>query len=111
MQNQKAVLASLENQTKVSKDLMSSYTEQFRVGRRSLLDLLDAQNTEYSATVAMETARYASLFAQYRVLAATGHLLEAFGVERPAAAKVEARQQFGVPATPPAELQPRHHVD
>lgn len=109
--NQKAVLTSLEAQTKVTNDLMSSYTDQFKVGRRSLLDLLDAQNTQYSATVAMETARYAELFAQYRVLAATGHLLDSFGVDRPAAAKTEARQQFGVPATPPAELQPRHHVD
>lgn len=111
MQSQKALLTSLENQTRVSNDLMSSYTDQFRVGRRSLLDLLDAQNTQYSATVAMETARYATLFAQYRVLAATGHLLDAFGVDHPVAAKTEARKQFGVPATPPAELQPRHHVD
>jgi adhesin transport system outer membrane protein len=111
LNSQKAVLASLEAQTKVSNDLMGSYTDQFKVGRRSLLDLLDNQNTLYSATVAMETARYAELFAQYRVLAATGHLLDAFGVDRPAAAKTEARQQFGVPATPPAELQPRHHVD
>jgi adhesin transport system outer membrane protein len=111
LNSQKAVLASLEAQTKVTTDLMTSYTDQFRVGRRSLLDLLDNQNTLYSATVARETARYAELFAQYRVLAATGHLLDAFGVDRPAAAKTEARQQFGVPATPPAELQPRHHVD
>ena len=111
MNSQKSLLASLDQQTKVSNDLIGSYTEQFRVGRRSLLDLLDAQNTEYGAAVADETARYATLFAQYRVLAATGHLLDAFGVERPAAAKTEARQQFGVPATPPAELQPRHHVD
>lgn len=111
MQNQQLVFASLDQQTHVSGDLMTSYTEQFRVGRRSLLDLLDAQNTQYGATVERETARYAALFAQYRLLAATGHLLDAFGVDKPAAAKTEARQQFGAPATPPAELQPRHHVD
>jgi len=111
MQSQKALLTSLDAQTKVSNDLMSSYTDQYKVGRRSLLDLLDAQNTQYSATVAQQTAQYATLFAEYRVLAATGHLLDAFGVDRPAAAKTEARKDFGVPATPPAELQPRHHVD
>ena len=57
-----------------------SYREQFNVGRRSLLDVLDAQNTRYNVQAQAESARLARLYAQYRVLAATNRLIEALGV-------------------------------
>ena len=64
----------------ISDDLLLSYREQFNVGRRSLLDVLDAQNTRYNVQAQTETARLAKLYAQYRVLAATNRLIEALGV-------------------------------
>ena len=43
MSTQRKVAAELDTQSKVSDDLLLSYREQFNVGRRSLLDVLDAQ--------------------------------------------------------------------
>ncbi|MGA0604093.1 TolC family protein [Caulobacter sp. KR2-114] len=110
-EQQAVLLGQVETQAKVSDDLVNSYREQFRVGRRSLLDVLDAQNTRYNAQVQRETARFAELFAEYKVLAATGQLLDVLGVSRPSDAKADARDRFGVAATPPAETMSRHHVD
>jgi adhesin transport system outer membrane protein len=110
-EQQTVLLGQLDNQSRVSDDLVNSYREQFRVGRRSLLDVLDAQNTRYNAQVLRETARFAELFAEYKILASTGQLLDVLGVSHPVDAKADARTTFNVPATPPAETMERHHVE
>ena len=78
--------SELETQGRISDDLLLSYREQFNIGRRSLLDVLDAQNTRYNVQAQTETARLAKLYAQYRVLAAENRLIECLGVQPPAAA-------------------------
>lgn len=105
------LLGELEQQTRVSADLLGSYSEQFRVGRRSLLDVLDSQNTRYNSQILQETARFAEIFARYKLLASTGQLLDALGVQRPRAATVDSRNRFKVERTPPAELMERRHVE
>jgi len=107
LQNQTSLLAELETQAKVSDDLLLSYREQFNVGRRSLLDVLDTQNTRYNVQIQRETARFAQLFAQYRLLAATNRLLDAIDVAAPADAKADARAHFKMGPPAPAELQRR----
>lgn len=78
--------ALLERQVSVSKDVVTTYGEEFRVGRRALLDSLDAQNALVGAQVDYATARYAEMLAEYRVLAIAGRLLDTVGVDRPAEA-------------------------
>jgi len=89
----------------VSDDLLLSYREQFNVGRRSLLDVLDAQNTRYNVQASLETSRMAKLYAQYRVLAASNRLVEALGVQIPAEAVMNQRAKFGVNPIPPEDRQ------
>lgn len=96
-------------QSKVSDDLLLSYREQFNVGRRSLLDVLDSQNTRYNVQVRAETARFASIFAEYKVLAAENELLQAMEVAAPEAAKADARNRFHVGPTLPAETGRRRY--
>ena len=110
-EQQAAQMTELELQNRVSGELLSSYTDQFKVGRRSLLDLLDAQNTRYNSLVLQETARFAKIFAEYKLLASTGQLLDSLGVQRPKSADAGARARFNVSPTPPAELMPRRHAD
>ena len=93
----------LARQSKVSDDLLLSYREQFNVGRRSLLDVLDSQNTRYSVQVQVETSRFSKLFAQYQLLAATNQLLASMGIEPSSDAKPYARKRFDVPVTPEAD--------
>lgn len=102
-------LADLEQQSKVTDDLLLSYREQFNVGRRSLLDVLDSQNTRFNVQVRTETSRLAQMFAEYQILAATDNLLPTLGVEGRAGAKTYARARFDVPDTEPAETMRRRY--
>ena len=96
LQNQSALAGELEQQGRIADDLLLSYREQFNVGRRSLLDVLDSQNTRYNVQAQVETARMARLYAQYRVLAAANRLTEALGVQMPTAAYLNERARYDV---------------
>lgn len=100
---QRAQLASiLKQQAGTNSRLVTSYREQFRVGERSLLDVLGAQNTRFNAAVLSQTAVYASLFAEYKILAATGQLARTMTVAVASQGEAYARQEFAVPSSPSA---------
>ena len=101
-------LSELLKQLAAQNQVVASYTDQFNIGQRSLLDLLDAQNNRFSEQLAVESARLASEFADYRIFAATGTLLKLLAIKEPPAAVAYAREQAGVPPTPPAETMPRY---
>jgi adhesin transport system outer membrane protein len=103
--NQSRLATELETQGRVADDLLLSYREQFNVGRRSLLDVLDAQNTRYNVQAQAETARMSKIYAQYRVLAASNRLIEALGVQMPVEALANQRAKFDVNPIPPEDRQ------
>jgi outer membrane protein, adhesin transport system len=109
MSTQRKVAAELDTQSKVSDDLLLSYREQFNVGRRSLLDVLDAQNTRYNVQVRLETAKFAEQFAEYQVLAATNKLLASMNLTPASGSDAYARSRFDYGPPPPAELQRRRY--
>ena len=100
-------LAELESSLSQLNLLVVSYQEQFKIGERTLLDLLNTQNNKFNTEVAVETARFAVLFADYGVLAAAGRLLLALQLVPPAQAAAYARDAIGAPLTPEAETQKR----
>jgi adhesin transport system outer membrane protein len=59
-----------------------AYRNQFEIGQRTLLDLLDTQNEFFAANQAYVSARYKQFAAQARTLASSGQLLSALGVAR-----------------------------
>lgn len=108
-ETQTAVFRDLVDQSKSTDELLISYREQFSVGRRSLLDVLDAQNTRFNVQVRAETARFSEMFAVYQILASTNSLLEAFNLTAPESRRVYAREKVGYGPPAPAELQRRHY--
>lgn len=106
---EKKRITDLSRQSTVADSLLVSYREQFNVGRRSLLDVLDSQNTRFNTQVRTETARFSELFAQYQILAATNQLLDTLGIAQPSGANPYARKKYDVPDLPPAELQRRRY--
>jgi adhesin transport system outer membrane protein len=88
----------LGKQAQTNAQLVSSYRQQFGVGQRSLLDVLDAQNTNFNTRVLADTARVASLFAEYKILAASGNLLQTMKLRPVEQSKAYARDEFVVPA-------------
>lgn len=107
MHTQNRLVSTITTQSKVSDDLLLSYRSQFNVGRRSLLDVLDAQNSRYNTQVRLETARFSELFAQYQLLAATNRLLTTLQIAPGAGAGADERARFRYGPPAPAELQYR----
>jgi adhesin transport system outer membrane protein len=88
--------------TEVARD---AYRQQFDIGQRTLLDLLDTQNEYFEASRAYINAQYNEFVAQARTLAAMGSLTAALGVARPDQPTLEqVGQDRG--ALPPEELCP-----
>ncbi|TGQ63848.1 channel protein TolC [Mesorhizobium sp. M00.F.Ca.ET.186.01.1.1] len=98
---------TLKLQAASNEKLVVSYREQFKVGQRSLLDVLDAQNTRFNTATLADTASYASLFAEYRLLAATGQLLKTMDLQPAKQATAYAQTEFAVPETPDTETYAR----
>ncbi len=101
------ITKALDRQSRVNDDLLLSYRSQFNVGRRSLLDVLDAQNTRFNTQVRLEIARFSQLFAEYQTLAATNRFLQALELTPGAGAGEMERARFNYGPEVPAELQRR----
>lgn len=107
MRAQSRITTELTTQSKVNDDLLLSYRSQFNVGRRSLLDVLDAQNSRYNVQVRLETARFSQQFAQYQTLAATNRFLTALRQAPGAGAGMSEREKFHYGPPKPAETEYR----
>jgi adhesin transport system outer membrane protein len=60
---------------------VASYRKQYLIGQRTLLDLLNTENELFEARKDYLDAKYAEQYAKYRVMNATGNLLDALRVD------------------------------
>jgi adhesin transport system outer membrane protein len=65
-----------------SKETQLAYTQQFSLGQRNLLDLLDTENELFQARQDYLDAQFNELSARYRLLNVTGLLLDSLRVTR-----------------------------
>ncbi|WP_298309148.1 TolC family protein [uncultured Erythrobacter sp.] len=107
-ETQSRIVTALDRQASVSDDLLLSYRSQFNIGRRSLLDVLDAQNTRFNTQVRLETARFSEMFARYQILAATSNFLDAVSVAPGAGSGSNERERFNY--GPPVEAEKQRRV-
>ncbi len=84
-------LPSLDRYVKSSDATRASYAQQFAIGQRTLLDLLDAENEYFTARTTYATGKYIEISAKYRTLNAMGQLLATFNIKRPDQAKLLPR--------------------
>ncbi len=61
-------------------ETLTGYRKQFNLGRRSLLDLLNTENEHVSANRSLINSEADKLIAQYRILSATGNLINKLGI-------------------------------
>lgn len=111
LQTQSELSRVYQDQLNSSSDLVSSYREQLNIGDRSLLDVLDAQNTRYNVQVLQETARYSVYFAEYRLMAASGVLLQYYKLAAPSQSDAYARAAFDTPSWEDSEPEARKPLD
>lgn len=60
-----------------------AYRQQFGLGQRTLLDLLDSENEVFVSSQALVNAQYDQLFSMYRVINSMGALLQSMEVALP----------------------------
>ena len=73
----------LQEHVDASARTVIAYEKQFKIGQRSLLDVLNTENELFEARKAYLTAEYDGILAKYRVLNATGLILSEMRVEIP----------------------------
>lgn len=78
-----------------SKDTQVVYKQQFDIGQRSLLDLLDTENELFQARKDYLDAEFNELSAKYRILNVTGQLLDSLRVTRSSAWEGEHHYEKG----------------
>ena len=99
-------LGYLDTHRLMSDKAMQAYRQQFDIGQRTLLDLLDTQNELFEANRAYINARYDQIIAQARTLASMGKLTATLGVGRPGQPSLQDAGQDRDPLLPPEELCP-----
>ncbi len=67
-------------------EVRDAYSQQFQIGQRSLLDLLDSQNELFQSQTRLTTTQQQATFSAFRILAVEGMLLKTLEVEPPPAA-------------------------
>ncbi len=60
-----------------------TYLDEYQLSKRSILDVLDAENTRFRVRFDLSSADAIKRFAIYQVVALTGQILDVFGVEAP----------------------------
>ncbi|MFF7706571.1 TolC family outer membrane protein [Pseudomonas sp. NPDC007930] len=73
-----------------SERVRTAYQSQFSLGERTLLDLLDSENENFTARRRVVEVEYLKEFSQYRIQAAMGQLLKSQGVVAPLASVVQS---------------------
>jgi adhesin transport system outer membrane protein len=89
-----------QQQTRTAQDLAQGYGQQFRVGRRSLLDLLNIQSDLYTYQSNTATALLESRLSQIRILANLGQLASTWTLA-PGARALPGSVQIDSPTSPP----------
>ena len=73
----------LKRHMEASAKTVAAYKQQFDIGKRSLLDVLDSENESYQAKRAYTNANYRVLYARYRILSGMGEMLHRLNVRMP----------------------------
>lgn len=69
------------DQAAANVEVVNAYRDQFDLDRRTLLDVLDAQNELFVSQTSKVNSEFVQMFAVYRLLALRGELMPALGVE------------------------------
>jgi adhesin transport system outer membrane protein len=86
-------LPSLDRYVKSSDATRNSYAQQFGIGQRTLLDLLDSENEYFTARSTYANTKYIEMVQKYRALKAMGLLLSTFDIQPPEQATLLPRRR------------------
>lgn len=71
------------DQTNANTEVVKAYRDQFNLDRRTLLDVLDAQNELFVSRSNLVNSKYLEILAAYRIVALKGDLFPTLGIDYP----------------------------
>lgn len=83
----------LEKRVEFATATAESYTEQWNIGKRTLLDVLDAEAERIDSQQQFLVAGYDNLYSQYRILNASGQLVHSLDLEWPEEAIIDEKEE------------------
>ena len=89
-------IATLQTQVEAAGKVITAYSKEYDLGQRSLIDLLNAENTSFNAQVSLISARGVAVFADYQLLAAMGKLITYIHAPHPVDAEPLVPGTFGL---------------
>ena len=78
-------VASLRKRTADSRRVIRAYEDEYKLSKRSLIDLLDSENAYFNSQFQLESVRAVHIFSAYQLAAGIGQLLEKIRVNAPEA--------------------------
>lgn len=85
---------AISEQLAANKKVRDAYFQQFELGQRTLLDLLDVENELFNSRTAQVTENFTVAFGVYRVLGTMGMMLRTMGIQLPKEAKTPPKRTF-----------------
>ncbi|MFV0321771.1 MAG: TolC family outer membrane protein [Alphaproteobacteria bacterium] len=92
-------IEALTNEVQYAKEVVATYREEFDAGTRDLLDVLQAENDLFVAHSNLIEGKYSVIYNRYRLLAATGSLLDYLGIIPMEDAFYNERNETGIAYT------------
>lgn len=81
------------SQVNASRKVVRAYKDEYELSKRSLLDLLDSENSLFSSQFQLISIQAVSFFSAYQVMASMGQLLASFNIQAPAETIADHRLQ------------------
>ncbi|MBF0153571.1 MAG: TolC family outer membrane protein [Magnetococcales bacterium] len=102
-------LGFLEKHVAISTKVSAAYHDQFKMGKRTLLDVLNSETELFTAKSTLSTEQINFMASAFRLMASMGKLQEFLGIQNPAAdleippppAETPTRTQTSTPANEP----------
>ena len=89
-------IAALRREIVAGRRVIDAYQKEYELGQRSLIDLLNAQNQLFNASVSLESTLAVAVFSDYQLLAAMGNLLDYLKAPQPIDAEPLPTRPFGL---------------
>ena len=84
-------VSALERQKQASRRVVTVYEQEYKLSKRTLLDLLDSENALFNTRVQLANAGAIRIFSSYRLLATMGKMLDSMGISKPSEGFISVR--------------------
>lgn len=89
-------IQAIQSQVAANRDVVDGYRQEFNIGQRSLLDVLNAENAHFNSKIDLISARAIYTFSTYQLRGTSGNLLAYLNVAPPAESTDGRRENVSI---------------